>query len=107
MTNVNQMQNLAIQSYDYAVAKKNLAEKIEARLNVIHNNGFFIVNENLISFLHCWQEDELVLLDSYKNPIRVNRQELLNLAKQRYHELLNEWAEEWQQIKKIRNIQNV
>lgn len=104
---INLLQEHAKLAYDHAIAKKNLAERIQARMNISYNDGYFTVTEQLISFLSSWDDETLILIDSYQKPIKVNRLELLHLCQQRYRELLNEWHEEWQELKKVRNANNV
>lgn len=102
-----EFQDAATWRFKHQVAKKNIKQQIQSRLNITHNNGYFTVTKELIFFLSCWDEDNLVLEDDYETPIMVDRQELLKLAKQRYQELMNEWYEEWQSLKKVRSAKNV
>jgi len=105
--NPETFQETAIIKWQQVVAKNNLKQRIQSRLNVTYNNGYFIVDSNLIAFLSSWADDELVLIDHYETPVLVNRQELLEIAKQRYRELTNEWVEEWNNLKKVRTAKNV
>lgn len=104
---INTLQSSAQLAYDLKLTKSNLRERVIARLNVSLNGGYFIVTPELISFLNCWTEDKIVLEDSYNNPIEVDRVQLLELAKKRYQEIMNEWAWEWDQQKKVRTAKNV
>ena len=103
----NNFQETAMMRFNHIVAKRNLKQRIQSRLNITYNNSYFEVTPELITFLSCWEDDELVLEDSYETPVLVNRKELLKLAKQRYQELMNEWQEEWEKLKKVRSAKNV
>lgn len=102
-----ELQNEAKRAFDHALAKKNLQQRMEARLNVSYNNGFFTVTKEQLCFLHLMHSKEIVLLDDYQVPIRVNALELYTKMSARYHEIMNEWAEEYEQLKSIRTAKNV
>lgn len=101
------IQHQAQLSFDHAVAKRNLQQRMQARLNVTYNDGFFTVTKEQINFLDLLGSQEVVLLDNYDTPIKVNAFELLKLMFERYHEIMNEWCEEYEQLKKTRTAKNV
>jgi hypothetical protein len=104
---INQLETQAKLSFDHAVAKKNLTERMQSRLTVSHQGGVFRVDADLFVLLSLTEGDEMVILDSYDTPILVNRKELCDTAKQRYFELTNEWLAEWERLKKIRKAEDV
>lgn len=69
-----------------------------------HNGGLFKSTPELISFLHCWTGDDIVIEDSYHNPIRINRSALLAELKQAYQFAMNAWLVDFDASKKIRKI---
>jgi hypothetical protein len=92
------------QATDYQVNIKVLREKIKTDLHVAHNGGLFQVSPELIAFLNCWDQDEIYLEDSYHNPVRVNRPQLLELSCERYQQVMNDWHQEHERLKKIRKV---
>lgn len=104
---ISTLQQQAQLAFDHAIAKKNLQQRMESRLNIAHNGGFFTVTKEQINFLDLLGSQEVVLLDDYDIPIKVNSFELLKLMFARYHEIMNEWEEEYQQLAKIRSAKNV
>ena len=104
---ITELQNEAKRAFDHALAKKNLQQRMEARLNVSYNNGFFTVTKEQVCFLNLMGAQEIVLLDDYQVPIKVNALELCKKMSARYHEIMNEWAEEYEQLKKIRTANHV
>jgi hypothetical protein len=104
---ISTLQQQAHLAFDHAIAKKNLQQRMESRLNVAYNSGFFTVTKEQINFLDLLGSQEVVLLDDYSIPVKVNAFELLKLMFQRYHEVMNEWEEEYQQLTKIRSAKNV
>lgn len=104
---ISTLQKQAQLAFDHAIAKKNLQQRMESRLNVAYNSGFFTVTKEQINFLDLLGSQEVVLLDDYSIPVKVNAFELVKLMFQRYHEVMNEWEEEYQQLTKIRSAKNV
>jgi hypothetical protein len=101
------LQQQAKLSFDHAVAKKNLTERMNSRLTVTHRGGVFRVSTDLFVLLDLLEQDEMVILDVYDTPVLVQIAEIRQLAKQRYAELMNEWLAEWERIKKTRRAEDV
>lgn len=101
------LKELAISKFDHLLYRKNLQEKIEAQLCVTHNSGMFKATPELISFLHCWDSDFIVLEDAFHNPVLCDRPALLVDLKQAYQFAMNAWQIEFEQSKKIRKGSNV
>lgn len=92
------------QSTDFQTNKKLLKEKIEADLHLSHSNGLFKITPELIAFVSCWDQEILYLKDIYDNPIELNRSEFLYSIKEHYQRIMNEWHQQYHEIKKIRKI---
>jgi hypothetical protein len=104
MSEINQLVEQIKQATDYQTNKRILREKIQTDLHIAYNNGLFLVSTDLLSFLATWPDEELFLEDTYNNPIKINRQEFLELCRSHYHTIMNEWHIENDQLKKIRKI---
>lgn len=97
------IKELAKLSYDRLLAQKNLEERQLSRLVVTYNNGLWKVDPTLINLLNQFcNETDIVLLDSNNIPRKINPNELLVIAKQRYQEVLNDWYVEYNKLAKIR-----
>jgi hypothetical protein len=92
------------QATDYQTNKQILREKIQTDLLIAYNGGLFKTSLELIAFLNCWTSDELVLEDTYQNPIKINRKELLELSQQHYQMVMNTWHIEHEELRHIRKI---
>lgn len=92
------------QATDYQTNKQILREKIQTDLLIAYNGGLFKTSPELIAFLDCWTSDELVLEDTYQNPIKINRKELLELSQQHYQMVMNTWHIEHEELRRIRKI---
>lgn len=104
MTDIDQLVQQIKQATDYKINKEILREKNQTDLHFAYNNGLFKASPELISFLHCWHDDELYLEDTYQNPIKINRLELLELSKHHYQTAMNAWHIQHEELKRIRKI---
>lgn len=92
---------MAEAAFNHAAKKLELKEKSQQQLYVAHNGGLFKASPELITFLSIIEVD--VIEDSYGNPIRIERLELLTELKQCYQTVMNDWEVEYQKILRIRN----
>jgi hypothetical protein len=92
------------QSTDYQTNKRILREKVQTDLCLPYNGGMFAVDMTLLSFLATWEDDELYIEDTYQNPIRVNRLELLTLARAHYQKVMNYWHIQHDELKRRRKV---
>lgn len=108
---IQDLKNHARITHDHAVAKKNLKERMQARLIVAHRGGVFNVTPELFMLLDLVgdsdQSEDLVLIDAYGTPIQVTRDTLRAEASKRYREITNEWLHEWNLLKRIRRAEDV
>jgi hypothetical protein len=89
--------------FDHAAAKRTLKEKYQGKLTFAHNGGMFKASPELIVFLKsCGSNIDLVMLDLYENPVRVNVVELTRLTEERYREQMNAWLVEYEQLSRKR-----
>jgi hypothetical protein len=89
---------------DFQTNKRILREKIQTDLHLTHNGGMFKITPELLAFVKTWPVDELYLEDVYENPIKIKRQTFLVTAQQHYQTVMNEWHQEYENLKKIRKI---
>jgi hypothetical protein len=89
---------------DYQVNKRILREKIQTDLQLAYNGGLFKVTPELIAFLNAWTSDELFLEDTYQNPVKINRLELLDLCQQHYQTVMNTWHCQHEEIRRARKV---
>lgn len=87
--------------FSYRESKLYLEEKYQNRLVVTHNGGMFKVDVALLSFL-THAPPEVVIADTYNNPIRVDTPKLLADANSIYTTVMDEWNREWLELRKTR-----
>jgi hypothetical protein len=83
-------------------AKAYLKEKYEAKLIVADQGGLWKADQQTISFLSCFTVDEVVLMDTFNNPVKVDREKLLSVLINMYDTVMQEWHQEWQELEKKR-----
>ncbi len=82
--------------FDHVAARRVLKEKYEARMLFAHNGGMFRAGPELLTLLHsCPVEDDIVILDLYENPIKIDPLELQLVAHNRWQEQMNAWLVEY------------
>lgn len=101
---IDQLVEQIKQATDYQTNKRILHEKMQGDLHFAYNGGLFKATPELYSFVTCWGEQELFLEDTYKNPIRVNRLEFLELCKQHYQMVMNMWHIQHEELKRARKV---
>ena len=88
--------------FDHVAAKKTLEEKYQSRMIFAHANGMWRAGPELQTLLKVCDDPEVVLLDLYQTPVRVNVKELMSLSQQRWQEQMNAWLVEWQELQRQR-----
>lgn len=88
--------------FDHASAKKTLKEKYQGKLTFAFGGGMWRAGPELITLLTGRSEVDIVLLDLYENPVRVNAPQLLREAEQRWKEQMNAWLVEYEELNKNR-----
>ena len=84
-------------------AKDYLREKYEAKLLVAEQGGLWKADKETIAFLKSWQtSDEIVLIDTFNNPVKVDRTKLLLILQDTYQSVMNDWYDEWKELESKR-----
>jgi len=104
MTNIDNLVNEIRLATDFQINKKALREKIQTDLHITHNGGMFKITPELYAFIKTWPDDEMYLEDIYQNPIKIDKKEFLLTAQQHYQLVMNQWHNEYHELRKIRKI---
>ena len=88
--------------FDHNQQKKILKEKYESKMLFAFNGGMWTAHPTLIITLEAFNDETIVLEDSYGNPVQVNRADLLLESKQRWQEQMNAWLVELTEVNKQR-----
>ena len=89
--------------FNHNSAKEYLREKYEAKLLIADQGGLWKADIETIAFLKSWQvTDEIVLIDTFNNPVKVDRISLLIKLQDTYQSVMNEWHDEWKELESKR-----
>jgi hypothetical protein len=86
-------------------AKDYLKEKYEAKLLVAEQGGLWRADQETIAFLTVMTndyDDKVVLIDTFDNPVLVERGTLLSKLKSVYNSVMLEWYNEWKELESKR-----
>ncbi len=84
--------------FNHNSAKELLKEKYSSKLIIAEQGGLWKADASTIGFLNSFTSDKLVLMDTFNNPVEVNRQDLLDRLRDVYQETMNEWHSEWKTL---------
>jgi len=88
--------------FNHNSAKAYLEEKYTAKLIVAAQGGLWKADAETISFLSSFDTETLVLIDTFNNPVEVNRAELLKTLRLAYIEATMQWYAEWKALESNR-----
>lgn len=87
--------------FDHEAAKRTLKEKYTAKFTFAFNGGLWQAGPELLTTLKCCTGN-VVILDLYENPVRINAEEFYEQVLQRWQEQLNAWLVEYEALNKNR-----
>ena len=73
-----------------------------AKLLFADQSGLWLAGPELFSTLQYFTEEQVILVDQYSNPVKVDRLRLLTRANQVYSETMSEWFTEYESLKNNR-----
>lgn len=106
--NAKKLQTLAESKFDIKAAKLALLERVDAQITFTHNGGLFKATPYLLAeiagYLTMYNNDDLVvMLDEYENPIELYLGVFRTLAIEAHQYALNSYKAEYDKLKKVRN----
>ena len=98
--------------HSFAIQRKTLKEKIEARLTYGHNGGIFKIDRSLLNFVenlvNQGRTSGVPLLDTNDNPIMINDVEAFrDEIYDRYFTATLEYYEQYEALKKSRSVEKL
>lgn len=88
--------------FNHNSAKEYLKQKYEAKLLIADQGGLWKADQQTVAFLGAMTDDTLVLMDTFQNPVAVDRVELLDKLKDVYNTVMSEWYKEWKELESRR-----
>ena len=99
--NTDKLISHARSRFDHAASRRTLKEKYQAKFIFAHAGGMWQAGPELLTTLKCCTGD-VVILDLYEAPVRVNAEEFYEQVLQRWQEQLNAWLIEYEELNKNR-----
>lgn len=87
--------------YSHLSAKAQLRDKYKSKLIVADQGGLWEANLETLNFLFSGAP-EVILLDTFDNPVKVNRVALRDKLETVYTTVMEEWHTEWLEAEKKR-----
>lgn len=84
--------------FSHNAAKAYLASKYEAKLIVAEQGGLWKADAHTIGMLQSFPDKNIVLIDTFDNPVNVDRTTLLLKLQDVYRTIMSEWHEEWSHV---------
>lgn len=97
-----QLINDAKARFKHNSARQYLKDKYQSKLTFADQNGLWVASPSLLSQLTISSAETLVLLDSYDNPIKVDRNLLLQKTNETYLTVMEQWHSEWTELESNR-----
>lgn len=88
--------------FNHNSAKEYLKQKYEAKLLIADQGGLWKADQQTVAFLGAMTDDTLVLMDTFQNPVAVDRVELLDKLKDVYNTVMSDWYKEWKELESRR-----
>jgi len=88
--------------FNHNSAKAYLKDKYDSKLIVADQGGLWKADTQTITFLSNMDDNFIVLMDTFNNPVQVNRDKLLVLLKETYNQVMLEWYKEWKELESKR-----
>lgn len=89
--------------FDHAATRRALKEKYQAKMLFAYRGGMWQAGPELLIVLQALPvDDQVVLLDLYETPVKIDPVELQYLTLGRWQEQMNAWLIEYEELNKNR-----
>lgn len=89
--------------FNHNSAKAYLKDKYDSKLIIAEQGGLWRADQQTITFLSTMNDDNFVIIiDTFNNPVQVNREQLLKVLKTTYNTVMLDWYKEWKELESKR-----
>lgn len=88
--------------FSHNSAKEYLKDKYDSKLIVAEQGGLWRADAQTISFLNSVDDNFIIVIDTFENPIQVKRDDLLTVLKDTYNRVMLEWYKELKELESKR-----
>lgn len=79
-------------------AKAYLKDKYDSKLIVADQGGLWKATPELIGYLASSTDEHVILVDTFENPVMVNRISLHDVLYKAYNDAMQLWFAEWKEL---------
>jgi len=88
--------------FNHNSAKAQLKDKYDGKFIIAEQGGLWKATPEIIAFLNSIDDNFVILIDNFNNPVQVNREQLLTVLKDTHQKVMLEWHKEWKEIETVR-----
>lgn len=88
--------------FSHNSAKAYLKEKYNSKLIVAEQGGLWKATPELLGYLATHSDEYVILIDTFENPVMVNRVKLLETLSSVYEDTMALWFSEWKELESKR-----
>lgn len=88
--------------FSHNAAKSLLKDKYESKLIVADQGGLWKATTEIITFLATSTDEVVILIDTFDNPVLVNRILLHDVLHKTYNDVMSLWYKEWLELESKR-----
>jgi hypothetical protein len=88
--------------FSHNSAKDYLREKYDSKFLVADQGGLFKADAQTIALLQASGAEKLILIDTFNNPVEVDRKGLLSKLGQTYTTVMTDYYKEWKELENKR-----
>ena len=88
--------------FNHNSAKAQLKDKYDSKLIIADQGGLWKATPELIGYLASSKDEYVILIDTFENPVHVNRIALYDVLNKTYTDAMNLWYEEWKELEQKR-----
>ena len=88
--------------FNHNSAKAQLKDKYDSKLIVADQNGLWRADLETINFLNATTDEQVVIIDTFDNPVKVERALLMEKLLATYKQVMTDWHNEWSELEKKR-----
>lgn len=94
--------NQAKARFNHNSAKAYLKDKYESKFIVADQGGLWKATPELLGYLASQTDKEVILIDTFENPVMVNRVKLYEALCAAYEDTMAAWYLEWKELESKR-----
>lgn len=88
--------------FNHNSAKAQLKDKYNGKFIVAEQGGLWKATPELIAKLNAFDDNFVILIDNFDNPVHVNREQLLSVLKDTYHTVMLAWYKDYKELENKR-----